>query len=450
MPTISLLAAAALGAALPDAAQCQSVGTDPEAALAQSIGLQGYVYGYPMVDMLKQRFNETHRTSPDQPVAAPVNQIAIYPHLLTPATQGQLRAPNADTLYLNAWVDLSRGPVLVDTPDMGGRYYTLAFMDFYARPWHLGTRTNGGKARRYALVGPSGGTVPGGYEVFRLPTDTAWMLGRVLVTGPQDEPAARKLAQAIVMRGAPGEPVTDAAPLNPFNSLAYFTLLNQALRSVTAKPGETALMAQFDRAGFGPGTAFDPEKLRPGQKLGLSCALRIGPDVLKAQGFRPSQTTNGWLLSRAMDNPGDDFLLRAEAVRGGYVNAREESIYPAAIQDSSGQWLNGANSYRIRFAKGALPPVDGFWSLTAYTAQGVQLSENAIHRYTIGDRTKGLKFAKDGSLTLTLSADRPHEGTANWLPVPAAGFTLVARLYLPHAEALDGRYALPPVERIVP
>ena len=30
------------------------------------------------------------------------------------------------------------------------------------------------------------------------------------------------------------------------------------------------------------------------------------------------------------------------ALRGGYVNAREESIYPAAIQDSSGQWLNGA------------------------------------------------------------------------------------------------------------
>ncbi len=68
--------------------------------------------------------------------------------------------------------------MLIDTPDMGTRYYTLAFMDLYARPWHLGTRTNGGKARRYALVGPSGGTVPDGYEVFRLPTDTAWMLGR--------------------------------------------------------------------------------------------------------------------------------------------------------------------------------------------------------------------------------------------------------------------------------
>lgn len=116
--------------------------------------------GYPLVDLLKQRFNETHRVSLGQPVAAPVNTIAVYPHLLTPATQGQLRAANADTLYLNAWLDLSRGPVLLEVPDMAGRYYTLAFMDLYARPWHLGTRTNGGRATRYALVGPSGGAVP--------------------------------------------------------------------------------------------------------------------------------------------------------------------------------------------------------------------------------------------------------------------------------------------------
>lgn len=167
---LPLLAAAM---ALPEPAQCQSIATDPNAALSYSTALQGYIYGYPIVDMLKQQHNETHRVRADQPVVAPVNTLAPYPHVLTPATQGQLRAANADTLYVNAWVDLSRGPVLLDVPDMAGRYYTLAFMDQYARPWHLGSRTNGGKAKRYALVGPSGGTVPEGAEIFRLPTDTA-------------------------------------------------------------------------------------------------------------------------------------------------------------------------------------------------------------------------------------------------------------------------------------
>lgn len=449
MLTFALAAAAAL-APLPDAAQCQAATLDPEAALAQSAALQGFIYGYPMVDLLKQQFNETHQVSPTQPVAAPVNAIAVYPHVLTPDTQGQLRGANADTLYLNAWVDLSRGPVLLDVPALGSRYYTLAFMDLYARPYHLGTRTNGGKAMRYALVGPSGGEVPAGYTAFRLPTDTAWMLGRILVSGKNDEAEAQRVARSIVMRGAAGEPVSAAAPMQPFGSLAYFELLNQALRSVPAKSGEAALMAIFDAAGFGPGRAFDAANLRPAQALGMGCALKVGPQVLASRGFRPARVQNGWMWSGAMADPGNDFLLRAEVARGGYVNAPEESIYPAAIADNRGEPLSGARGYRIRFAKGALPPVAAFWSITAYDRATSQLVENAIHRYNIGDRTRGLKYDKDGSLTLYLAAQPPAAGRSNWLPVPPGPFHVVIRMYLPRAEALDGRYELPPIERMEP
>ena len=442
----ALLAAAA--ATLPTPEQCQAAALDPVAAHAQSTGLQAFIYGYPIVDLLKQRHNETHRVRGDQPVVAPVNRIAVYPGVLTPATQGQLRAPNADTLYLNAWVDLSAGLVLLDVPDMGRRYYTLAFMDLYARPHHLGTRTNGGKATRYALVGPSGGTVPDGYTVFRLPTDTAWMLGRVLVTGRKDEAEAIRLSRAITMTGAEGPPVTEAAPLNPMASLDYFTLLNRELRRLPPVAGEAALMATFDAAGLGPNAQFDAGSLSPAQALGLGCALRIGPEVLARRGFRPTQSANGWLLSSAVANPGFDYLLRAEIVRGGYVNEPEESIYPAAVTDNTGAMLSGAHRYRIRFAAGKLPPVDAFWSITAYDSRTGQLTENALRRYAIGDRTKGLKRGRDGSLDIILSASRPPEGTSNWLPVPAGAFHIVTRLYLPRAEALDGRYVLPPVERV--
>lgn len=446
MITLAFLAATA--AALPNAAQCQAAVSDPEAALAQSTGLQAFIYGYPMVDLLKQQFNETHGVDPGQPVAAPVNAIAVYPDVLTPATQGQLRAANSDTLYLNAWVDLSRGPVLVEVPAMGARYYTLAFMDLYGRPFHLGTRTNGGKAARYALVGPSGGEVPEGYLPFRLPTDTAWMLGRILVAGPQDAAEAQRIAHTIVMRGAPGEAVTAAKPLQPFDSLAYFELLNRALRSVPPKPGEEAMMATFDAAGFGPGRQFDPQSLTAAQQLGLGCAVRIGPQVLAKRGFRPARIQNGWMWSGAMANPGNDFLLRAEVARGGYVNAPEESIYPAAITDNLGGMLSGERQYRIRFPKGKLPPVDAFWSITAYDRATSQLVENSIRRYTIGDRTKGLQYDKDGALTLYLSAKKPVQGASNWLPVPPGPFHVVIRMYLPRAEVLAGQYELPPIERV--
>lgn len=441
-----LLAGAA--ATLPTPEQCRDVTLDPAAVLALSAGLQGYAYGYPMVDMQKQMHNETHRVAPGQPVAAPVNTIAIYPGVLTPATQGQLRAANADTLYLNAWVDLSQGPVLLEVPEMGERYYTLAFMDLYAKPHHLGTRTNGGKATRYALVGPSGGDVPEGYEVFRLPSDIAWMLGRVLVTDRADEAQAKRLSATIAMRGKTGPAVTAAEPLRPFDSLEYFALMNRALKTLPPILGEAALMAIFNAAGFGPDRTFDATKLSSAQALGLGCALRSGPGVLSRSGFRPTATANGWILSSAVGDPGFDYLLRAEVARGGYVNAPEESIYPAAIADSSGALLSGEHSYRIRFARGALPPVDAFWSITAYDRATSQLVENPLRRYAIGDRTKGLRYGKDGSLEIILSRTAPKQGTSNWLPLPPAGFHVVTRLYLPRAEALDGRYVLPPIEKI--
>ncbi|WP_324261050.1 DUF1214 domain-containing protein [Altererythrobacter sp. H2] len=444
-----LTLALALAAALPSAEQCRAVAGNPEAALAQSIGLQGYIYGYPMVDLLRQRHNETHRVAAEQPVAAPANTMAIYPHLLTPETQGQLRAANVDTLYLNAWLDLSKGPVMLDVPAMGDRYYTLAFMDLYGRPLHIGTRTNGGATTRYALVGP-GTPAPEGAEVIRLATDTVWMLGRVLAVAGPDLERARELSAAIRFDGPSGPPVEAAEPLRPFDSLLFYALLNEALRGVPVRAGEAGLMAMFDKAGFGPGAAFDPASLSEGQKLGLGCALRSGPGVLSQRGFRPTHVRNGWMWSSNIADPGFDYLLRAEAARGGYVNDPEESIYPAAITDHRGEPLQGGRRYRIRFAADGLPPVDAFWSITAYDRATSQLMPNAIGRYTIGDRTDGLVRDEDGSLTLHLSSSEPPEGKANWLPVPATPFHVVLRMYLPQKDALDGHYAPPQIERIEP
>lgn len=433
---------------LPDEAAIRAAALDPEAVQAQAIGLLGYVYGYPIVDMLKQMHNETHRVRADQPVAAPVNRIAVYPGVLTPRTQGQLRGANADTLYVNGWFDLSKGPVLIDVPEMGERYYTLTFMDLYSKPHHLGTRTNGGKATRYALVGPSGGVVPEGHERFDLPTDIAWLLGRVLVVGAADEPEGKRLSHAIQVTGQAGLDVCDAAAMNPFDSLLYFALLNQGLKRLPRQPGEEALMAQFNAAGFGPDCDFDPAALTAGQQLGLGWAVKVGPQVISQRGFRPTQTANGWLLSNVIADPGMDYLLRAEIVRGGYVNEPEESIYPASISDDRGEMLSGERRYRIHFNADGMPPVGAFWSITAYDMQTAQLTENPLGRYAIGDRTPGLVYGADGSLDITLSAAPPAEGTSNWLPIPAGAFHVVTRLYLPAAEAMDGRYVLPVIERI--
>jgi hypothetical protein len=420
----------------------------PEEADLFSLALQGYIYGYPIVALLAQQHNETHRVSENQPIAAPVNTMAVYPHLLTPATQGRLRAPNADTIYLNAWLDLSRGPVMLDVPAMADRYYTLAFMDLYGKPHHLGTRTNGGRKMRYALIGPGEDRLPENAEAIRLPTDTVWLLGRVLVEGPDDEASAIALAREFRLRGhGSGGPVERAAPLDPMADLRYFSLLNNALKSLPAVPGEAALMALFDRAGFGPSVTFEPERLSASRQQTLLSAIDAAQRLIKQSGFKPTSVVNGWMVSSAVGDPGFDYLLRAELARGGYVNAPEESIYPAAVTDERGDFLSGGHRYRIRFAPGGLPPVNAFWSITAYDSNS-QLTANPINRYTIGDRTPGLVYDPDGGLTLLLSSREPDAGASNWLPVPSGPFHLVTRLYLPKEEALSGEYALPPVKRV--
>jgi hypothetical protein len=121
-------------------------------------------------------------------------------------------------------------------------------------------------------------------------------------------------------------------------------------------------------------------------------------------------------------------------------------------EDGRSPIFTGDGPYRLSFAAGQLPPVDGFWSLTMYEATPdgqFFLTPNPIDRYAIGDRTRGLKTNPDGSLDIWIGRSDPGGGrSANWLPAPAKGpFSMTLRTYLPRTDLLDGRYRLPPVTR---
>jgi hypothetical protein len=99
----------------------------------------------------------------------------------------------------------------------------------------------------------------------------------------------------------------------------------------------------------------------------------------------------------------------------------------------------------LRFEKGRLPPVEAFWSVTAYDAQGYFIP-NALQRQAIGDRDK-LTFNPDGSLDLYIQAASPgKDREANWLPVGKGPFNLLLRLYSPRSEILDRTWTPPPVQ----
>jgi hypothetical protein len=168
-----------------------------------------------------------------------------------------------------------------------------------------------------------------------------------------------------------------------------------------------------------------------------------------AEGSRA--TDDGWSKSP----PGIGTAAASDAVRAavalGGLGAlpKEEAVYWAASLDADRNDLDGATRYRLTIP--AVVPAGAFWSLSMYERLPdgrLFYVENAADRYAIGNRTPGLTPDEDGGLTITMAATDPGEG-ANWLPTPASGaFTLIFRAYLPEEPIRDGRWRLPPVERI--
>ena len=158
--------------------------------------------------------------------------------------------------------------------------------------------------------------------------------------------------------------------------------------------------------------------------------------------------TSGWLaLGPYVGDYGRNYLGRAVVARTllGALTA-EENVYLYGFDDSRGRPLSGRHRYRVRFARGQLPPVGAFWSLTMYNRDSY-LYANPIDRYAIGDRTPGLRRAPDGSLTLYLQ-HRPPSGAAraNWLPSPRGRFRVIMRLYEPRRSVLEGSWRPPPAK----
>lgn len=144
---------------------------------------------------------------------------------------------------------------------------------------------------------------------------------------------------------------------------------------------------------------------------------------------------------------GTDYYRRALIAYGGLgANVVEDAIYPGAFADGEGQPFDSRKQYVLHFAKGELPPVRAFWSLTLYNDQQA-FADNPLDRYAIGDRDP-LSFGKDGSLTLYIQRESPGtDKESNWLPAPkSGGFSMNLRLYWPEPSALDGTWKPPAVQ----
>ncbi|MCJ2180982.1 DUF1254 domain-containing protein [Novosphingobium album (ex Hu et al. 2023)] len=363
------------------------------------------------------------------------------------------KSPNADTLYSNAWLDLTRGPVELDVPPTGSRYYTVNFQDFYGNASNISTRTHGNDGGRYWIATTTWqGDVPAGVTLFRVTTPYVWILMRVLVSSEKDVPKATALQDRFILKTLT-PPTTPLAPGNvpkpdvdtPMGTL---TILDWVERNVGHPIGEEAYLHQFERIGVGGPIPLSEIEKDPPIVAGLDQAFKesrlVARDVSR---HSTPDVVNGWYLPIALARYGFNFVKRAgHHMIGTGPNVAEENFASVTNTDAAGVRLDGNTTrYTIRFDPP--PPANYFWSVTAYNLSNRELIPNPTGRYLIGDRTKGLRTAKDGSVTIQIQADPPKD-KSNWLPVAKEPFYLIMRNQGPKDEVLDGKWQPPGVEPV--
>ena len=112
------------------------------------------------------------------------------------------------------------------------------------------------------------------------------------------------------------------------------------------------------------------------------------------------------------------YVLRAVAARMGlWGNHGYEADYVILWQDAEGEFLDGSHTYELTLSPP--PPVEAFWSLSMYDEPDYYLVANAIDRFSIGDRTPGLVYNDDGSVTIYMQKDSPGQtGNRTGCPHP--------------------------------
>ncbi|MGI8557127.1 MAG: DUF1254 domain-containing protein [Solirubrobacteraceae bacterium] len=414
-----------------------------------------YLYGFPQVMM--QRTIDSY----------PVNVMVSIGKLADTSTVTVV-APNHDTLYSVAQLDLTRGPIVVQTPPTAGRYSVIQLIDVFTNVAGYVGDGSRGRTGDAALVVPPGwrGSVPAGVRVIRPASPSLWLLGRTVATGRADTASAVALLarysltpladyEAGKRRGSLVLPDFPAGrkPIMAPTGTAFFDELGADLAADPAPRADACALARFASVGIGPRmTASTATGLRG---RALRAAAAAGPRVLTsfsaAARHQPGRQVNGWATT-----PHDiarfrtDYLTRALIAQIGLgVNTIEKALYPIADRDSRGRPLTGAHDYVVHFAPGQLPPVRQFWSLTLYDKR-ILFYPNRLQRFAVGDRTPGLRRdARGGGLTIYLSNRDPGAARrSNWLPAPRQRFSLYLRLYEPRPAASTNRWRPPSIRRI--
>jgi hypothetical protein len=444
-------------------------------AEAQQIATDAYVYGYSLVTTEVTRVQMSNVSKLEE-LKGPAGQFVNVPRY-PPADYRGVSAPNADTLYSIAWLDLTE-PQIFSHPDMGDRFYLFEVTDLWMSDSEHSPskRTADGKAANYMFTGPGWkGEVPAGVKQFSVATRYMIILGRTYADGTEADYKAVNALQAqykITPLSAWGKSYTPvASPVNPnpgfsmtdkpqavilaMGTEGYFNLLAKLMGS-SAPPAadDTAILACMAKIGIVPGKPFEMSKLDPAVQAALKDIPQSALKKIEDNKASLGKMVDGWVITKGLGTYDQaTYMQRAVVAAFGWpANQERDAVYPNTEIDSAGQKLTGANKYTVTFPKNGTPPVNGFWSITMYMVdQGWWFVPNPLNKFTVSMRNNPT-FNADGSLTLYFQNESPgKDKEANWLPAPKGEFVPMLRMYWPKdtgPSILNGSWKVPQVMKV--
>lgn len=427
---------------------------------AYSTALNAAIYGWAPLIMDVSKELQTSVDAPTDSGQAPINQFGPITRLWDYRDRSYA-TPNNDTLYLQAWVDVEKQPVVLYVPPIANRFWIEQVLDMYTESVvDLSDATVGSKGGYFVLAKRGWkGKIPDDLPVYYSRTRFMWLAGRIGVPDPDNIALELSLQQQFRLMTLDQYPhggkqpvprKSEGAPAVKFpEGVDFFARLDRVL-SENSLPEDAPVVETFKSLGIGSGGL---QKLTDNQKAALVAAYKDAFNVVFDAAKNTGTPVNGWNWEFKAGRYGTDYLLRAAVNMNSVgLNSPERAMYPKRYVDSKGQRLHGKHGYTLTMP--AKVPVrtqnGGFWSITMYDAQDRFMVENEIKRYKIGSVTEGLERNNNGTLTIYVSHKKPTDVThlANWLPAPDGYFMLQARLYEPDESIVKGEFKLPEMDRV--